>query len=352
MTMVWRNVHSELARAPAEQMALARIGGQFSAEVFGVERAVQFREREKIPIKTAGEAFNSPGGAVVGEETESGFMSFRKVEGVIRRYAGVKTMGSDSRSFPRSIGGITATFTPENQEGVETEGLFDAVKVQPRKSFVYTRGSTELFEDAAPAIAEWAIEEVGSALVGLEDLCGWLGDGSAAHGKMVGICTKLTDGNRAGAVTASAGHDMAAKIDSADLGALIGRLPEEHHPGAKFYASSAGIGALIRLGATPFGVTETAYGVRPMLQIGGFEIVPARQMAGATSASGKVMLAFGDLRKTVAFGERRGVNIKVSTQRHIERDQIAMRATARFEIVAHNMGDATTAGAMVGLLGA
>lgn len=351
MNMAWRAIHTEMTRAKVEREAAIRVGASFAAAL-GVQKAADFCARHKIPVKAAGEATNSPGGFLVGDEVEDAILAFRSLMGVIRREGGVRGMGSDTRTFPRSIGGVTASFVGENQEGGETEGAFDGVKLHARKAMALTRASSELFEDALADIGAWLVEELGSALTLLEDNCGWLGDGSGSFGKMLGIAVKLADGNHAGGVAAGAGHDMLSKVDGPDIAALMAKLPEQYHPGAKFYANSAGMGALTRLGATPFGSVETAYGVRPLLQLGGYEIVPAAQLAGATAATGKVMLAFGDMRKTVIFGDRRGITVKVSGHRHIERDQFAVRATARFEIVAHNLGDAANPGSMVGLLGA
>lgn len=350
MTIAWRAVHGEMVRAKVEREAAVQIGASYAAAM-GVEKAIAFCARHKIAVKAAGESANSAGGFLVSEGVEDAILAFRTLMGVIRREAGVRGMSSDIHNFPRRIGGATASFVPENQEGTETEASFDAIKLQARKALALVRASSELFEDSLADIGIWLVEELGSSLTQLEDTCGWNGDGTAPFGKMVGITTKLASGS-AGAVTAGAGHDALSKIDGADVASLIAKLPEQYHSGAKFFANAAGVGALIRLGATAFGSTETAFGVRPLLQLGGYEIVPAPQLAGATSATGKVMLAFGDMRKAVLFGERRGINVRVSGHRHLERDQFAVRATARFEIVAHNLGDAAQAGAMVGLLGA
>jgi hypothetical protein len=60
------------------------------------------------------------------------------------------------------------------------------------------------------------------------------------------------------------------------------------------------------------------------------------------------------LRRSVAgarMGERRGIRVKTSDDRYFEYDQIGIQATERVDIVVHDVGDATTAGPIVALIG-
>ena len=63
------------------------------------------------------------------------------------------------------------------------------------------------------------------------------------------------------------------------------------------------------------------------------------------------MLFFGDLSMAATFGDRRGMTIAVSTERYFELDQLAIKGTERFDIVAHGLGDNTNAGPIVALIG-
>jgi HK97 family phage major capsid protein len=51
------------------------------------------------------------------------------------------------------------------------------------------------------------------------------------------------------------------------------------------------------------------------------------------------------------MGERRGITVKTSEERYFEYDQIAIQATERVDINVHDVGDATTAGPIVALIG-
>jgi HK97 family phage major capsid protein len=63
------------------------------------------------------------------------------------------------------------------------------------------------------------------------------------------------------------------------------------------------------------------------------------------------MFYFGDLSLAARMGSRRGISVKVSEDRFLEYDQIAIQATERFDIVVHDIGDASTAGPIVAAMG-
>ena len=66
--------------------------------------------------------------------------------------------------------------------------------------------------------------------------------------------------------------------------------------------------------------------------------------------TGQVAVLFGDMRISSMMAERRGITVAASTQRHMEQDQVAFRATERVDLVNHDLGDNTNAGATVGLV--
>ncbi len=65
------------------------------------------------------------------------------------------------------------------------------------------------------------------------------------------------------------------------------------------------------------------------------------------------MLFFGDLRlsSVVAEREQQGTILATSRERHMDQDQIAIRATRREHIIHHDLGDASTTGPVAVLLG-
>src|SRR5262249_49284075 len=96
----------------------------------------------------------------------------------------------------------------------------------------------------------------------------------------------------------------------------------------------------------------TANGLRPQLTYLGFPIVLSRKLPGSGSQLNKAMLLFGDLSMGASLGLRRKLTISTSGERYFENRQVAFMIDARFDFVAHDLGDTTNAGAVVALMGA
>ena len=351
MNFHWRSTHKELVRLKAERETARRIGVSFLAAL-GSEKAQAICAREKIAVRAAGEGANSTGGFTVAEEIETAIAAYRELAGVIRGGADIRKMNSDVLNVPRSVRAATASFVGENQPGTELDVEIGNIGLRAKKAMALVRTSSELPDDALVDFGSSVIVDFGSAFASIEDACGWLGDGSGQFGGMTGVLTILANSTLAGSVLAAAGHDAISKLDGKDIGELVARLPEQHLGDARFYCSAAGVGALVALGATVFGIAPTPNGTRPRFQFGGFEVVPCPKLPGRGSQSGKAVIVFGDMHAGVVLGERRGILVKTSTHRHFERDQVAVKATQRFEVVPHNLGDTTNAGALVALVAA
>jgi HK97 family phage major capsid protein len=97
---------------------------------------------------------------------------------------------------------------------------------------------------------------------------------------------------------------------------------------------------------------ESGQNNRNFLTFMGFEVVLTQVMpqTSATQA-GKVMILFGDMTLAAMIGDRRTINLRRSNQRYFDSDQIGWLGTERVDIVVHDVGDNTTAGPLVGLVG-
>jgi HK97 family phage major capsid protein len=80
------------------------------------------------------------------------------------------------------------------------------------------------------------------------------------------------------------------------------------------------------------------------------EISPAMP-AVTTDLSDRAMILFGDIGLAATFGNRRGMAVARSTEYKFAEDQIAIKATERFDINIHDIGNATAAGPVVALIG-
>ena len=73
------------------------------------------------------------------------------------------------------------------------------------------------------------------------------------------------------------------------------------------------------------------------------------QKLPSTSPTGQLAIYYGDLQKAAAFGDRRAVTIKRSTERYFELDQVGLMGTERIDTNVHDAGTASTAGPIVAL---
>src|SRR5205823_1181818 len=97
-------------------------------------------------------------------------------------------------------------------------------------------------------------------------------------------------------------------------------------------------------------VTMTVNGVTVPTFLGfPVQLTPVLPQVG--TALNSIMLLFGDLSLAATVGERRGISIRVSSERLLDTDQLLWRGTERFDIVNHDLGDASVAGPVVGLMG-
>ena len=214
--------------------------------------------------------------------------------------------------------------------------------------------STELVEDSAPDVLNYLLQDIGTAMGLVEDDCGINGDGSSTFAGMLGIAPRLLNGSSAGKVAAVSTHKTFATIDNVDMAALMAALPDRYWgPNGKFYISAFGYATgLARLGSVAGGTLwdGDAATVQPLWN--GFPCILTPKMPNTSAdLSGKIMILFGDMSKVVAVGSRREIALATSLHRYLDNDQLAYRIIERFDVVPHNLGDATNAGALVGLQG-
>jgi HK97 family phage major capsid protein len=130
-------------------------------------------------------------------------------------------------------------------------------------------------------------------------------------------------------------------------------LPKYALGNAKFYCSQYAFATVFeRLVASAGGNSISTLDGAVQYRYLGFPIVITQKLSAVTTANnGTIMLLFGDLAKASALGERRQVTIKRSDERYFDQDQVALLGTERVDIVNHDLGDNTTPGPVVGLVG-
>ena len=343
-----REVDGRMIRA-ADQAYVA--GMWFKAVVLGHGDAVDWCKSNGVAIQKAqGEGVDSAGGFLVPEEMMATIIVLREQFGVFRQECQVVPMGRDTLNWPRRTGGLTATFTGENQAVTESTAAWDNVNLTAKKLGALCRFSNELAEDAVIAIGDWLVGEIAYAFASKEDDCGWNGDGSSTYGGIRGVSVLAIDGSH-NACKVTASSATLTSMVMKDLTGLMGALPEYAIASAKWYMSQQmfyTVVATITAGAGGNRIDVLPQGIEKRLL--GFPVRIAQKLPLVTPGSGKAMFFFGDLSKAAAMGDRRGVTIRRSEHRYFDSDQIGLLGTERFDINCHDMGDNTNAGPLVAMI--
>jgi HK97 family phage major capsid protein len=338
-----------------------RSGMWLRATLLECPRAMSYCQNHGIisDVRNAlGTNSNTSGGFLVPDEFSQTVIDLREQYGVFRREAHIEPMSRDTKTVPRRLGGVTVGAIGENPSSAisESNPTWNSVQLVAKKCGGLSKMSTEIDEDAVISMADAVAGEWAYAFALFEDQCGFIGDGSQTYLGIRGLGSLLTEaGGLAGAVlVTTATHNLFSEIDNTDLTAVMGKLPVYARMNAKWYCSSVAADMVFsRLQATAGGNTvQTLQGQTGMSYLGYPIVISQVLPAGPTTDyNGLPMLYFGDLRKSSTLGDRRDVRVFLSEHRYMDTDQIGVRATERFDIVNHDVGDTTNAGPIVALVG-
>lgn len=341
-------------KGPDAEERAYRSGAHLAATVYGNTQARQWCNDHNIDLRAQSEGVNTAGGFVTLPEFNNTIIDLRDEYGLARQECFIAPMSSDTLTVPRRTSGLTAYFPGEAAEVTESSMAWDQVNLVAKKAAVLTRYSSEISEDSFINMADTLADEAAYAFAAKEDACLVDGDGSMTYGGMIGIRTKMVDGNHAGSYAdATAGDDQFTELLLADIVALVAKLPTYAIKNAKWYFSQYGWGSsvtrlLAALGGNAWGDLTNGGGYT----LAGYPVKISTAMPSATTAYNEtVMLMFGDMRSATTFGDRRGITVKQSDQRYLEYDQIGVLFTERFDIVAQSLGSSTAAGPLVALRG-
>ena len=339
-------------RAFKNPEAAYRCGKWIRAQFMGDNSAAAWCRENGIQERAHGENQNTTGGFLVPEEFISTIIDLREEYGVFRRNTRVIPMGRDTVTIPRRSGGLTHYYVDEAASITESTKSWDQVRLTARKLGVFCKISRELAEDAVIDIAEDLAMEVAWEFAYAEDLAGFLGDGSTTYGGIQGVNFLLqNDLTLAGSVDATAADDTFAEILLTDINVMMSKLPKYARRNAKFYMHQEAYDAiLMRLVAAGGGNTIQSMSGGLGMSFLGYP-VETSQVFATSSLNEKVVMLFGDLRLASSLGDRRQLEFATSDHFLFQNDQTAVRATQRYDINVHDVGDSTTAGPIVGLLG-
>lgn len=307
------------------------------------------------------EGVNTQGGYLVFDEMEIAIIRLIEEFGIARRKMKLVPMISDVKIQMRRTGGLTATFVGEGEQAAESTATWDQVKLIAKKLVAITVASNELISDAIIAIADELIREIALAFSTKEDVAGFQGDGTSTHGGIEGIAPKLLrlNGVDDGGGLILASGNLWSEFTDIDLLKCIGQVP--NFPGLmpEWYCSkpfwyqvmarlirAAGGATMAEMG----GVNRMIYAGYPINWTSGTSVMPV------SDSNSQIACLFGDMEMASMFGDRAGIMIAttnvgtVGTASMFDTDSFAIRGIERFDINNANLGTATAAGPLVGLI--
>ncbi len=339
---------------PNADLEAFQAGMWFRAKFFKDVSAHRYCESHGIYHNLAqSEGTGSAGGDLVPSPLQAAIINNRESFGVIRKEVELMPMSRDTLTIPRVTSDTAATFGDEAAAIAEADAAFDQVNLTARKMGRIIRYSTEVAADAVINLADWLAMDIARSFASKEDQVGFLGTAIAADGSITGVATQFNNNTGfVGAVAAASGNDEFSELDLIDFHTVMATLPSYALEGAKWFISSFGFHtAMMRHAAAGGGNTINDFQDGLGLRFLGFPVVRTEKLPGTGTQNATAMLLFGNLRMACILGERSGFTLATSGERYFELDQIALRATQRIDFNAHGVGDATTAGPVVALMG-
>jgi HK97 family phage major capsid protein len=338
-------------RREAEEQAY-RAGQWARATIFGDMSAARWcrdhdmRIAQRVLTGTAGGQ-----SAIVPDELALPIISLREQYGLARRMCYVHPMVTDTASVPRDTGDASAYFVGRETAPTASDPSFDNVNLVAKNVAAETRISNDYADDSAINLADHVAQKHARAFAVKEDECLLNGDGTSTYGGIVGLRTAIL--GLAGAIEATATHDLASEIDATDLRSLMAALPD--YPGINpSWITSKPFQELVfgRLMDAGSGNNKVNLASRMPVTYAGYDIATTPAMPKVqTSLDAVVMVLFGDLSMGVIFGDRRGMTMMVDPYSLSSYQQTKIISSERFDINCHGVGSSTEAGPVVALIG-
>src|SRR5262245_22011390 len=320
-------------------------------------KAAQFCQDNGIStVKDLRESTNEQGGAVVPPEFDPMLIRLIETYGVFRQFTRIKPMASETRTQPRRTAGVSTFWVGEGQSITASNPTFDNIQLIAKKLAALTVMSSEISEDAAVNIADELAFEIGYAFALAEDNAGFIGDGTATYGGIVGATNKLknlsgTLGNIAGLFqSAQTGFGSSYAFVLADFNNTVALLPQyaDSRDAGWFVHRTFYFGTMQRLELAAGGntITEIANGDRrPRPLFLGYP-VNFTQVMPRTSATNQVCALIGDLGMASCMGDRRVRTLFTDPYSLAANDQIQVRGTERIDINVFDVGNASATAAL------
>jgi HK97 family phage major capsid protein len=356
----FKSYQGDAFKSQDKEMLVYKAGMFLRAVIAKSPYAVQWCDDHGMGMSAAlNENTNVSGGYLVFDQLDRAIIDLRNDYGLFRQAARLTPMMSDVLIRPRKTGRVSATFVGEGEQITESETTWDQVKLIAKKLAVITAITNELNSDAIISITDDLIDDISLAFATKEDESGFKGDGTSTYGGITGCKTRLTDINGVddgGGLVLGAGN-LFSELTLANHQDVISILPLYAKRGAEWYCSNTYYESVMNKlamaagGTQPFQIID---GQRREMFLG--YPVNLTESMPTSDANSQVCVIFGNMPQAAMFGDRAGTTIAFSTDATVgsnktfEQDMMAVRGIERFDINVHDVGTATVAGPIVGLI--
>jgi len=295
---------------------------------------------------------DSSGGALIPPAFSARIQRLIEEYGVFERNAFIMPMSSDSLAFIAQTGEVTVYLVGENAAGTASDPTVANVILTAKEWGTLTYYPRSLGEDAAVAVGELVARSVAYAMAKKMDDVGFAGTGSSTDLLISGVKKRLTDVNgvdNGGGLVLGAGN-LFSELTLANHESVAAILPMYADAQAQWYCSRPYyFNVMVRLELAAGGVTAGEIeGRRRPLFLG--MPVQITQSMPRTDANSQVACILGDLRQAATVGRRRGLAVEESREYKFAERQVTVLGTQRVAVNVHDVGDATNAGPVAGLI--
>jgi HK97 family phage major capsid protein len=336
-----------------------RAGMHLRGYVFGDAEARRWCVDHGVESRAQAGGVNSLGGVLTSPELSNEIIRLVEEYGVFPQFARRVPMNSDTLNIARRTGGLAARPVGENAEVLASDVTFDNVELVAKIWGVANRVPNSLLEDSVIDLADLMAVEIAQAFAEAVDNAGFVGDGTSTYHGVEGITKKIVKSAHSASVvsTTDSTEDTFGELTMKNFTDMVAKLPIYARRNARFFISPAGWGsAMLRLAMLPGGASGPGGNSSSDVAAGfgerflGYPVTLVHSMhSSLTDSSGEVACLFGDLSQAAVYGERRAIQVRTSSDRYIEYDQVLTFATTRNAIVVSDVGSTTKAGPVVAL---
>jgi HK97 family phage major capsid protein len=300
---------------------------------------------------TATEGSSTAGGYLVPAPMSNAIIDVRALAGVSRQLCRIMPMTSETLNVPRKTAGTTVYYPGEAAATTASDQTWGQIALSVKKRAILSKISQELRDDSIIAIVDDLVSQMGLDFAIKEDSELIDGDGTSTYGGEVGLLAAI---GSAGLYTPAngAGLSVWSGFTLTEFANTMAKLPSRYQARGPVWVCSSEFywGVMWRLLAAAGGNTvmhvEGGPSAAPAFM--GKRVYLTDHMPQATATS-TVSALYGSFSDAVMIGDRGGVSIKQSEHLNFDQDVLAVLATTRYDINVHDSGDASNAGAYVGL---